>query len=53
MEFLVRRVQRFLVVSIGMSRSHQALYDAETLVKDLNNRGQAVGRARGIGKYTV
>ena len=38
-----------LVVGVGVAGGHQALLDAERLVEHLGHRGQAVGRATGVG----
>ena len=38
-----------LVVGVGVDRRHQALLDAEGVVEDLGERGEAVGGAGGVG----
>ena len=50
---LVDLVGHALVVGVGVDGGHQALDDPERLVQDLGHRGQAVGRARGVGDDPV
>ena len=47
-QVLVRHVGQALVVGVRVHRRHEALLDAEALVEDLRDRGEAVGRARGV-----
>ena len=48
-EILVGQIEDALVVRIGVNRRHHPLLDAERLVDDHDRRGQAVGRAGGVG----
>ena len=50
---LVRRVEQALVGGVGMHGGHDAVADAERLVEHLDDGGQAVGRARGVGDDVV
>ncbi len=52
-QVLVRHVGQTLIVGVGVDRGDEALFQAETLVEDLGDRGQAVGRARGVGDDAV
>merc|ERR1719322_943765 len=45
----VPSVKDHLVTSVRVRRCHHAVLNAKALVKDLADRGHAVGRARGIG----
>ena len=47
-EILVHGVERRLVAGIGMDRGHEALVDADGVVEHLGDRGEAIGRARGV-----
>ncbi len=38
-----------LVARIGVDRGHEALVDADGVIKNLRNRRQAVRGARGVG----
>ena len=49
----VRAVEQVLVAGVGVDGRHQALDDAELVVEDLRHRGEAVGRARGVGDHRV
>ena len=46
--FAVRDVEHGLVVRVRVHRGHEALLDAERLVQDLGDGGEAVGRARAV-----
>src|SRR3954465_7464365 len=48
-QVLVRVIKDHLVVGVGVDRGDEALDDAEALEDYLGDRGQAVGRAGGIG----
>jgi hypothetical protein len=48
-QVLVADVHGHLVVGVGVDGGHQALLDADAVGQDLGNRGQAVGRAGGVG----
>jgi hypothetical protein len=48
-QVLVADVDGDLVVGVGVDGGHQALLDADGVGQDLGDRGQAVGRARGVG----
>src|SRR5271166_2383391 len=45
---LVQRVERRLVTGVGMDRRHEAVLDADGVVENLDDRRQAVRRARGV-----
>jgi len=49
----VRGVQNLLVTSVRVSGGHQTLDQAELVVQDLDERRQAVGRARRVGDDLV
>jgi hypothetical protein len=49
----VRTVLEVLVAGVGVDRGHQALDDAELVVKHLGHRSQAVGRAGRVGDHVV
>jgi hypothetical protein len=48
-QVLVAHVHGDLVVGVGVDGGHQALLDADAVGQDLGDRGQAVGRAGGVG----
>ncbi len=48
-QVLVRHGPARLVIGVGVNGGHQARFDAEGLVQDLGDRGQAVGGAAGVG----
>ena len=52
-QILVRQVQQFLIVRVGMNRGHRAVDDAKAILHNLCNRGQAIGRTGGIGDNVV
>ena len=52
-EVLVRGVVEVLVGRVGVDRGHQAVPDADRLVQDHRNRGEAVGGAGGVGDDVV
>ncbi|GIM16979.1 hypothetical protein Vretimale_19536, partial [Volvox reticuliferus] len=47
-QITVRGIQQALVTSVRVGGGHGALHDAELLLEDLDEWGQAVGRARGV-----
>jgi hypothetical protein len=48
-EILVHGVERRLVAGVGVDRGHETMLDADRVVQHLDDRRQAVGRARGVG----
>ena len=48
-EVLVRGVEDALVTRVGVDGGHDAALDAEVLVENLGQGGEAVGGARGVG----
>ncbi len=52
-QVLVRGVEDLLVVRVGVDGRHEAPLDAERVVEDLDDGGQAVGRAGGVGDDVV
>ena len=50
---LVHEVEQVLVVGVGVHRRHQAFFDAEGVVEDLDHGHEAVGRAAGVGDDAV
>ena len=48
-EVLVHLIERGLVVGVGMHRGHETLVDADCVVEHLDDRREAIGRARGVG----
>ena len=52
-QVLVGHVLQALVGGVGVDRGHQAVLDADRLVQHLGHRGQAVGRAGGVGDDLV
>ena len=49
----VRRIQNALVTGVGVRGGHQTLDDTESVVENLDERREAVGRARRVGDDLV
>ena len=47
------KVQKSLVASVGMCRSHEPFFNSEVIQKDLADRGKTIGCAGCIGDYMV
>ncbi len=50
---LVREVEEFLIVGVGMDGGHGATVDAERFLKNLGHGSEAIGGAGGIGNDVV
>lgn len=49
----MREIENALVVGVRVDGGHEALFDAEIVVKDFCDRCKAVGGTRGVGDDVV
>ena len=49
----VIHVRKHLIIGVGMDGGHDAVYHPDVVMQHLDDRGQAVGRTRGVGDHAV
>ena len=47
------KVEKFLIVRVGMDGGHQPALDAEIVLNDFRKRGKTIRRARSVGNDVV
>ena len=52
-QILVRQVEKFLIVGVGVNGGHRAGLDAEGVVKNLGDGREAIGGAGRVGNDVV